>query len=110
MRHIAVLPDDKVPKDDEFKFRERAKVLVDRWHHILNASKSNGKDSNTVAAAPAPAAPASAPVPTNGAVKADGEIQDSEAVTAATAAIDLNASAAMIVVKEDGTVHVFGTR
>ena len=39
MRHIHVLPDDKVPRDDEFKFRERAKVLVDKWHDIL---KTNG--------------------------------------------------------------------
>ena len=39
MRHIHVLPDEKVPRDDEFKFRERAKVLVDKWHDIL---KTNG--------------------------------------------------------------------
>ncbi|TBU24649.1 hypothetical protein BD311DRAFT_552860 [Dichomitus squalens] len=39
MRHIHVLSDDKVPRDDEFKFRERAKVLVDKWHDIL---KTNG--------------------------------------------------------------------
>ena len=39
MRHINVLADEKVPRDDEFKFRERAKVLVDKWHDIL---KTNG--------------------------------------------------------------------
>ena len=39
MRHIHILSDDKVPRDDEFKFRERAKVLVDKWHDIL---KTNG--------------------------------------------------------------------
>ena len=39
MRHIHVLPDEKVPRDDEFKFRERAKVLVDKWHDI---AKTNG--------------------------------------------------------------------
>ncbi len=38
MRHIHVLTDDKVPRDDEFKFRERAKVLVDKWHDILKAN------------------------------------------------------------------------
>ncbi|KAI0779595.1 hypothetical protein C8Q74DRAFT_702710 [Fomes fomentarius] len=39
MRHIHALPDDRVPRDDEFKFRERAKILVDKWHETL---KSNG--------------------------------------------------------------------
>ncbi|RDX55244.1 hypothetical protein OH76DRAFT_880528 [Lentinus brumalis] len=39
MRHIYVLADEKVPRDDEFKFRERAKVLVDKWHDI---AKTNG--------------------------------------------------------------------
>ncbi|KAI0674894.1 hypothetical protein C8Q78DRAFT_508117 [Trametes maxima] len=38
MRHIHALSDDKVPRDDEFKFRERAKVLVDKWHDVLKAN------------------------------------------------------------------------
>ena len=46
MRHITVLTDDKVPRDDEFKFRERAKALVDQWHQVLNANKSNGTDAS----------------------------------------------------------------
>jgi hypothetical protein len=44
MRHIAALTVDKVPKDDEFKFRDRAKVLVDKWHQILSSNKPNGAD------------------------------------------------------------------
>ena len=36
MRHIYALPKEKVPRDDEFKFRDRAKVLVDRWHEVLS--------------------------------------------------------------------------
>lgn len=40
MRHIHALNADKVPRDDEFKFRERAKSLVDKWHEILSASKA----------------------------------------------------------------------
>ena len=40
MRHIHALNADKVPRDDEFKFRERAKALVDKWHEILSASKA----------------------------------------------------------------------
>ncbi|KAK2464792.1 hypothetical protein APHAL10511_003210 [Amanita phalloides] len=47
MRHIAVLPEDKVPRDGEYKFRERAKALVDKWHQILNANKSNGGESGS---------------------------------------------------------------
>ncbi|CDO75693.1 hypothetical protein BN946_scf184585.g6 [Trametes cinnabarina] len=38
MRHIYALADEKVPRDDEFKFRERAKVLVDKWHDVLKAN------------------------------------------------------------------------
>ncbi|GJE92844.1 hypothetical protein PsYK624_090020 [Phanerochaete sordida] len=39
MRHIHALSAEKVPRDDEYKFRERAKVLVDKWHDILSANK-----------------------------------------------------------------------
>ena len=39
MRHIAALADEKVPRDNDFKFRGRAKSLVERWHQILNANK-----------------------------------------------------------------------
>ena len=69
MRHIAALPAEKVPRDDEFKFRERAKVLVDKWHQILGANKANGTD-----------------MAANG--DAGGEVP--EAFTQATAAMDLN--------------------
>lgn len=41
MRHIHALSAEKVPRDDEFKFRERAKTLVDKWHDILSASKAS---------------------------------------------------------------------
>ena len=44
MRHIHALADEKVPRDGEFKFRERAKVLVDKWHDIL---KANGASEST---------------------------------------------------------------
>ena len=36
MRHIHLLKPAQVPRDDEFKFRDRAKVLVDRWHEVLS--------------------------------------------------------------------------
>lgn len=41
MRHIYALSPEKVPRDEEFKFRERAKSLVDKWHEILSASKAS---------------------------------------------------------------------
>lgn len=40
MRHVHALADDKVPRDEEFKFRDRAKALVEKWHEILSASKA----------------------------------------------------------------------
>lgn len=49
MRHIAALTPDKVPRDEEFKFRARAKALVDKWHAILGANKpsENGGEIST---------------------------------------------------------------
>jgi len=73
MRHIAVLAEDKVPRDEEFKFRDRAKALVDKWHQILNANKPNGTESGGA----------------NGMAKSDGGDKE-EGVTAGTAALDLN--------------------
>ena len=42
MRHIAALTIDKVPRDDEFKFRERAQNLVNKWANKL-AGSGEGK-------------------------------------------------------------------
>ncbi|KAF7343095.1 PWWP domain-containing protein [Mycena venus] len=67
MRHIHLLEASKVPRDDEFHFRDRAKALVDKWHGILNSNK-----------------------PANG--TADGEAGEagSAGVTEGTARLDLN--------------------
>ncbi|KAK7031098.1 hypothetical protein VNI00_013702 [Paramarasmius palmivorus] len=48
MRHIAALdPTSKpIPREVEFKFRERAKVLVEKWHSILG-SKEGAKDKES---------------------------------------------------------------
>ncbi|KAF7343715.1 PWWP domain-containing protein [Mycena sanguinolenta] len=40
MRHIHLLDAAKVPRDDEFHFRDRAKALVDKWHEILNSNST----------------------------------------------------------------------
>ncbi|RDB16277.1 PWWP domain-containing protein2 [Hypsizygus marmoreus] len=91
MRHITLLTDDKIPRDDEFHFRDRAKALVDRWHQVLNANKTNGSESGAVTAT----------APTNGAAKEKKEKETKEGtaesgektVTEGAAAIDLNGKA-----------------
>lgn len=47
MRHIHALPAEKVPRDEEFKFRERANVLVQKWHDIINANKTTSQPQQT---------------------------------------------------------------
>lgn len=82
MRHIAALDDGKIPRDDEFNFRTRAKNLVDKWHQILNANKP-----------PTGSPAASTSGQANG--KLDQEItkdKEEDAVTKATKNIDLNGS------------------
>ncbi|KAF5348117.1 hypothetical protein D9756_010760 [Leucocoprinus leucothites] len=94
MRHIAVLADEKVPRNAEFKFKERADALVKKWQQILNANKpANGSAPATgsISAGPISAIPGSL-------VKEDTMISDTGAdaggstatVTQATSAIDLN--------------------
>ena len=50
MRHINALSKDKVPRDDEFHFKDRAKALVDKWHEILNENKGGSKANGTTVA------------------------------------------------------------
>jgi hypothetical protein len=57
MRHIHMQPSDKVPRDDEFHFRSRAKALVDKWHVILSANKEGGPGTNGTPAGSSPTAP-----------------------------------------------------
>ena len=82
MRHIAALDDGKIPRDDDFNFRIRAKNLVDKWHQILNANKP-----------PTGSPAASTSGQANG--KLDQETtknKDEDAVTKGTKNIDLNGS------------------
>ena len=82
MRHIAALDDGKIPRDDDFNFRLRAKNLVDKWHQILNANKP-----------PTGSPAASTSGQANG--KLDQEVtkdKEEDAVTKATKNIDLNGS------------------
>ena len=41
MRHIHLQPPEKIPRDDEFNFRQRAKALVDKWQTIAEPNKEN---------------------------------------------------------------------
>jgi hypothetical protein len=60
MRHIHMQPSDKIPRDDEFHFRSRAKALVDKWHVILSANKEGGPGANGTPAGSSPTAPSKA--------------------------------------------------
>ena len=57
MRHIHLQPSDKIPRDDEFHFRSRAKALVDKWHVILSANKEAGQNPNGTPAGSSPTVP-----------------------------------------------------
>lgn len=41
MRHIAQKDGNEIPRDDEYKFRDRAQALVNKWAHTL--SSTNGR-------------------------------------------------------------------
>ncbi|KAI0046004.1 hypothetical protein FA95DRAFT_1543115 [Auriscalpium vulgare] len=63
MRHIHMQPLEKVPLDETYNFRQRAKVLVDKWHVVLNATKEGGADSKDRAKANGVAKELGAPTP-----------------------------------------------
>ncbi|KAJ6476496.1 hypothetical protein C8R47DRAFT_985331, partial [Mycena vitilis] len=48
MRHIGLLESANVPRDDEFKFRHRANVLVDKWQGILDGSAVVAEKDDTI--------------------------------------------------------------
>ena len=39
MRHIACLDSSKIPREDEFHFKDRAQVLVDKWVEVIQPSE-----------------------------------------------------------------------
>ncbi|EIN11168.1 hypothetical protein PUNSTDRAFT_118694 [Punctularia strigosozonata HHB-11173 SS5] len=52
MRHVTSKKDDEIPRNDDFKFKERAQALVNKWSTILSASKgSNGTSEEAKPAA-----------------------------------------------------------
>ncbi|KAF9227163.1 hypothetical protein BS17DRAFT_450201 [Gyrodon lividus] len=73
MRHIAALSQEKVPRDEEFKFRVRAKALVDKWHAILGANKPTENGGDTAPADASEVKMASSPVQ-NSAVATTGDM------------------------------------
>jgi len=50
MRHIAALESDKVPRDNEYKFKDRAQALVNKWHMAVSVT-GNGKTNGAHEAA-----------------------------------------------------------
>lgn len=50
MRHVAALRDGVIPREDEFKFRERAMVMTERWRRILDNAKKVRDLENDLAA------------------------------------------------------------
>ena len=46
MRLIAGLKEEQVPRDDEFKFRSRAAVLLNKWHEIVDDTKTTAPETN----------------------------------------------------------------
>jgi hypothetical protein len=81
MRHIAALSPEKVPRDDEFKFRVRAKALVDKWHAILGANKptENGGEAAVADAAPEASEVKMASSPVHNATTTAADVTMSEA-------------------------------
>lgn len=101
MRHIFMQPPAKIPRDDEFKFRDRANVLVEKWHTLINASKEPSTTTTTITVAPGvDGAPATATATTTGA----------EPSVAVTTAVDGTVTASVVTengaepVKENGDV------
>ncbi|EJD02697.1 Tudor/PWWP/MBT [Fomitiporia mediterranea MF3/22] len=66
MRHIAALEVDKVPRDDEFKFKDRAQALVNKWHNTVHKQNGSAEPPASTAngdfVAPPPSAPSEAPL------------------------------------------------
>ncbi|TFK19285.1 hypothetical protein FA15DRAFT_601847 [Coprinopsis marcescibilis] len=98
MRHIAVLADEKVPRDSELKFRERSSALVQKWQQILNANKTNGSETGAAAASNANG---TVPVP-------PGTADSAFTVAEATAALDLNGKGADVDAAADGEADAPG--
>lgn len=74
MRHITAVSEDRIPRDAEFRFRARAKSLVEKWHEILNASKPG----------------AESPAETSGHLNGKTDEKGTEDVTQGTKNLDLN--------------------
>ena len=99
MRRIAALPVDKVPRDNEFRFKERSQALVTRWHTTLDKEKEKQHANGSAEAEKQPSTDA----PTdetkkivNGDAKAAEEdtLVDSSAITAGDAIGDVTMSEA----------------
>lgn len=71
MRHIATAEPGKVPRDDEFQFKDRAQALVNKWHVTMQSKGDPVNGTSEVApmetdTAEKPAGDANLNVMTNG--------------------------------------------
>lgn len=93
MRHTTALPDEKIPRDDEFHFRARAKSLVEKWHEILNANKMG----------------AESPAETTGHMNGKSEEKGTDEVTQGTKNLDLNGKDDALLASEMTSQDILGT-
>ncbi|GLB44947.1 putative PWWP domain containing protein [Lyophyllum shimeji] len=92
MRHITLLPEDRVPRDAEFRFRERARALVERWQLVLGAGRTEMKGQEVNGNGNGKEGKEEGKAGVNGAEVAAEDTKDTKEVTAGAAAIDLNAN------------------
>jgi hypothetical protein len=100
MRHIAILADERVPGNAEFRFKDRADALVKKWQQILNAASKgqtqNGSSPTTGGGGGAGGAGGGDIIsagPISAVTGLMREESDAGVVTKGTAAIDLNGKA-----------------
>ena len=87
MRHVAALSPEKIPRDNEFHFRTRARALVERWQDILNAHKQSSPAPLSVP--PTLSGVEGLKMSMNGALEVSAR-SDAEEVTKGTRDLDLN--------------------
>jgi hypothetical protein len=83
MRHIHLQPSGRIPRDEEFDFRTRAKALVDRWHLIIYYAKREAESgtNDTTATAPSEADKAEEDVPNGAAATSATDVPVADGTT-----------------------------
>lgn len=82
MRHIAALEDEKVPRDNEFKIKERAQALVNKWHSAFTKQPNGIAESTRGALTEPPASTANGDAPQQPPAQSDIQVPQTDAVPA----------------------------